>query len=137
MTRRKPSVLIVDDEKNTREGLARALRRHYTVHLADNGVTALELMDAEPVDALLSDIRMPGMDGMTLVRRALARTPQPVCILLTAYGSVETAVQAMKSGVYDYIQKPVNLTELELTLNRALHSRRYGSRKPGPAPATG
>ena len=75
MTRRKPSVLIVDDEKNTREGLARALRRHYTVHLADNGVTALELMDAEPVDALLSDIRMPGMDGMTLVRRALARTP--------------------------------------------------------------
>ena len=123
MTRRKPSVLIVDDEKNTREGLARALRRHYTVHLADNGVTALELMDAEPVDALLSDIRMPGMDGMTLVRRALARTPQPVCILLTAYGSVETAVQAMKSGVYDYIQKPVNLTELELTLNRALHSR--------------
>ncbi|MDD3605457.1 MAG: response regulator, partial [Kiritimatiellae bacterium] len=81
-----PTVLIVDDEKNTREGLSRALRKNYRVLLAEHGHQALEIMDREPVDVLLSDIRMPGMDGLTLVQRALTREPQPVCILLTAYG---------------------------------------------------
>lgn len=119
----KPAVLIVDDERNTREGLARALRRHYTVHLAENAKSALELLEAHPVDAVLTDLRMPGMDGLTLVRRVLARDPQPVCILLTAYGSVETAVEAMKNGAYDFLTKPVNLDRLEVLLKRALETR--------------
>jgi len=121
--KKKHTVLIVDDEKNTREGLARALQRKYTVLLADNGQTALDLLDHHHVDILLSDIRMPGMDGMTLIRRALTRSPQPVCILLTAYGSIETAVEAMKAGAYDFLPKPVNLDKLDLLMERALRSR--------------
>ncbi|MDD2235838.1 MAG: sigma-54 dependent transcriptional regulator [Kiritimatiellae bacterium] len=121
--KKKPVVLIVDDEKNTREGLARALQRKHTVLLADNGQTALDLLDRHRVDIILSDIRMPGMDGMTLIRRALTRTPQPVCILLTAYGSIETAVEAMKAGAYDFLPKPVNLDKLDLLMERALRSR--------------
>ena len=120
---KKPSVLIADDEKNTREGLGRALQRHYEVLLAEDGRRALELLDQRPVDVILSDVRMPGMDGLTLLSRALARQPQPLVILLTAYGTVETAVEAMKRGAYDFLTKPVNLDQLDLKLKQALRSR--------------
>ena len=127
----KPTILIVDDEKNTREGLARALQRQYDVRLAENGIRALDLLSEGPVDVMLSDIRMPGMDGMTLLQRALVRTPQPVCILLTAYGTIETAVEAMKHGAYDYLTKPVNLDRLDLLLKRALREREVESENRG------
>jgi two-component system, NtrC family, response regulator AtoC len=120
---KKPTVLIVDDEKSTREGLARALRRTYRVLLAEDGARALSLLSEEAVDIVLSDLRMPGMDGLTLIQRILARTPQPVCILLTAYGSIETAVEAMKRGAFDFLTKPVHLDELDLVLQRALRTR--------------
>ena len=120
----RPTLLIVDDEKNTREGLARALRRHYHVFLADSGESALEFLAVQPVDVVLTDLRMPGMDGITLLKRVLARSPQPIVLLLTAYGNVETAVEAMKHGAHDFLTKPVNLDHLELVLQRALRSRR-------------
>ncbi|MBU0678572.1 MAG: sigma-54 dependent transcriptional regulator, partial [Verrucomicrobia bacterium] len=116
-------VLVVDDEKNTRDGLSRALRRGYNVLTAENGKEALDILAAKPVDVVLSDIRMPGMDGMALLQRILALQSQPVCILLTAYGSIETAVEAMKRGAYDFLTKPVNLDRLDLVLKRALRSR--------------
>ena len=119
----KPTILIADDEKNTREGLARALQRSYSVLLAEDGRRALELLEQQPVDVVLSDVRMPGMDGLTLLSRALARQPQPLVILLTAYGTVETAVEAMKRGAYDFLTKPVNLDQLDLKLKQALRSR--------------
>lgn len=119
----KPVVLIAEDEKNTREGLARALKRNYQVLLAEDGTRALEVLESQPVDILLSDIRMPGIEGMTLMQRALARSPQPQCILLTAYGTIETAVEAMKRGAYDFLTKPINLDQLELVLQRALKAR--------------
>ncbi|MBW7908124.1 MAG: sigma-54-dependent Fis family transcriptional regulator [Kiritimatiellae bacterium] len=120
---KKPLVLIVDDEKNSREGLARALQRSYEVRLAENGPRALEFLANEPVDVMLSDVRMPGMDGLTLLQRAIARSPAPVCIMLTAYGSIELAVEAMRRGAYDFMTKPINLDRLELVLKRALESR--------------
>jgi DNA-binding NtrC family response regulator len=123
MIKKKPAVLIVDDEKNTREGLARALKRRYEIDLADNGQAALDMLGRKRYDVLLSDIRMPGIDGITLIRRALTHSPAPVCILLTAYGSIETAVEAMKSGAYDFLPKPVNLDKLDILLKRALRSR--------------
>lgn len=119
---KKPTILIADDEKNTREGLARALQRSYEVVLAEDGRRALEILETQPVDIVLSDVRMPGMDGLTLLSRALARQPQPLVILLTAYGTVETAVEAMKHGAYDFLTKPVNLDQLELKLKQALRS---------------
>ena len=82
--KKKPLILVVDDEKNTREGLARALRRNYEVFLAESGPSAMAVLAEHTVDVMLSDVRMPGMDGLTLMQRALARTPAPVCILLTA-----------------------------------------------------
>ena len=120
---RKPVILVVDDEKNTREGLARALRRNYEVFLAESGPSAMAVLAEHTVDVMLSDVRMPGMDGLTLMQRALARTPAPVCILLTAYGNIETAVEAMKRGAYDFLTKPVHLDRLDLLLQRALRER--------------
>ena len=119
----KPTVLIVEDEKNTRDGLDRALRRNYQILLADNGERALTMLNETTIHVILSDLRLPGMDGLALVRRALAHSSQPLCILLTAYGSIETAVEAMKTGAYDFLTKPVNLDQLDLVLQRALRSR--------------
>ncbi len=119
----KPRVLIVDDDRNTRDGLQRALRRGYDVVLAESGDRALQILHERGVDVLLSDVRMPGMDGVTLLQRARAHHPDLVSILLTAYGNVEVAVEAMKAGAYDFLMKPVNLDHLDLLLQRALRSR--------------
>lgn len=121
--KKKPVILIAEDEKNTRDGLARALRRSYEVLLAEDGRRALDVLSERAVDVVLSDIRMPGMDGMTLMKRALAKSPKPVFVLLTAYGSVENAVEAMKDGADYYMTKPVNLDELELVIRRSLRNR--------------
>ncbi len=120
---KKTVVLIVDDEKNSREGLARALQRTYDVLLAENGQKALDLLATHNVDVMLSDVRMPGMDGLTLLQRAMARTPQPLCIMLTAYGSIELAVEAMRRGAYDFMTKPISLDRLDIVLKRALQTR--------------
>jgi DNA-binding NtrC family response regulator len=119
----KPSILIVDDDKHTREGLERALRRQYEVRLAESAHSALDLIESRSFDVLLSDVRMPGMDGLTLLQRVMARSPAPLCIMLTAYGSVETAVDAMKRGAYDFLTKPVDLDHLDLIIKRGLRSR--------------
>jgi len=119
----KSIILIVDDDRNTRDGLERALKSEYEIMLAESAERALNIMGETHVDILLSDVRMPGMDGLTLMQRALAKTDPPICILLTAYGNVETAVEAMKRGAYDFLTKPVNLDRLELLLTRALHAR--------------
>ena len=123
----QPSVLVVDDDKSTRDGLQRALRAKFRVLVAESADRALALLDTNDVDLLLSDVRMPGMDGLALMRRAMARNPGLICILLTAYGNVEVAVEAMKAGAYDFLMKPVNLDHLDLLLNRALRSREVES----------
>jgi len=124
---KEPAVLIVDDDKNTRDGLSRALRRNYEVFLAESAERALGILDESGIDILLSDVRMPGMDGITLIQRAMARNPGLICILVTAYGNVETAVEAMKRGAYDFLTKPVNLDHLDLLLRRALRSSKVES----------
>src|SRR5277367_754791 len=124
MTTKQPTILIVDDERNTREGLQRALQDRYDVLLAEDSQKAIQTLESTRVDVMLTDLRMPGVDGMGLLRRARSLTNPPVCIMMTAYGSIENAVQAMQAGAYHYITKPVNLDELELVIKRALHSRR-------------
>jgi DNA-binding NtrC family response regulator len=127
-TNRRPLVLVVDDDKNTREGLERALRRLYDVRQAESAPRAMDELARGGVDVMLADLRMPGMDGLELLRRVQARHPDVVCLLLTAYGSVETAVEAMKQGAYDFLTKPVNLDHLEVVLERALQSRAMEAR---------
>jgi two-component system, NtrC family, response regulator AtoC len=124
MTTKQPTILIVDDERNTREGLQRALQDRYDVLLAEDSAKALQTLESTVVDVMLTDLRMPGVDGMGLLRRARSLTNPPVCIMMTAYGSIENAVQAMQAGAYHYVAKPVNLDELELVIQRALNSRR-------------
>ncbi len=120
----KPIVLIVDDEKSARDGLVRALRRDYRVFAAENGTSALEVLGSQNVDVMLSDVRMPGMDGITLMQRALANNPELTVIILTAYGDVELAVEAMKQGATDFMTKPINLDKLELVLARILKAKK-------------
>ncbi len=120
----KPVILIVDDDKNTREGLGKALQAGAEVILAENGERALELLANNPVRVMISDMRMPGMDGLALMQRALAQAPRLAVIMLTAYGSVDSAVEAMKLGASDFLQKPVELGELEQRIAKALRAVR-------------
>ena len=120
----KGTLLIVDDEKPTREGLRAALEERFDVYIAEDASTAMELLEREPFDVLLTDFRLPHEDGMKLIARAKALAHPPVCILMTAYGSEELAVQAMKSGADDYIAKGrMQIEELELRIARALRGR--------------
>ena len=119
-----PTILIVDDERNTRDGLQRALQGRYEVLLAEDSRKAMQILESTAVDVLLTDLKMPGVDGMDLLRRAMALPQPPVCIMMTAYGSIENAVQAMQAGAYHYVTKPVNLDELDVILERALKSQR-------------
>lgn len=116
-----PTLLIVDDEKPTREGLRAALEDNYDVYIAEDAPTAMGLLESEPFDVLLTDFRLPNEDGMKLIRRAKSLNKPPVCILMTAYGSEELAVQAMKEGADDYIAKGrMQIDELEMRISRAL-----------------
>src|SRR5512137_618678 len=117
----KPTLLIVDDEKTTREGLRAALEERYDVYLAEDAKSAMELLEKEPFDVLLTDFRLPNEDGMRLITRAKSLSKPPICILMTAYGSEELAVEAMKRGADDYIAKGrLQIDELEMRIARAL-----------------
>lgn len=118
------TVLIVDDEKNTREGLRQFLESlDYDVLTAENGAEGWKIYQEEKPDIVLADKRMPELDGIGFLEKIKADDPQAVVILLTAYGSVEDAVQAMKKGAFYYLTKPVNLEELEFLVKKALKNR--------------
>jgi DNA-binding NtrC family response regulator len=113
--------LIVDDEKTQREGLRAALDDRYDVYLAEDAKAATELLEKEHFDVLLTDFRLPTEDGMKLIARAKSLSKPPICILMTAYGSEELAVEAMKHGADDYIAKGrLQIDELEMRIARAL-----------------
>jgi DNA-binding NtrC family response regulator len=117
------TVLIVDDEKNTRDGLRNALEGEFDVYVAADAEGAMRMLETMPTDVLLTDLRLGGEDGMSLISRALGMAKPPVCIMMTAYGSVDTAVEAMKKGIYDFVTKPVNIDRLEILIKRALKDR--------------
>ena len=117
----KPTLLIVDDEKATREGLRAALEERYDVYIAEDAKAAMGLLESENFDVMLTDFRLPGEDGMKLIARAKSLSRPPICILMTAYGSEEIAVEAMKRGADDYIAKGrLQIDELEMRIARAL-----------------
>jgi len=116
-----PTLLIVDDEKPTREGLRAALEDRYDVYVADDAKAAMELLEKDHFDVLLTDFRLPTEDGMKLITRAKSLSKPPICILMTAYGSEELAVEAMKRGADDYIAKGrLQIDELEMRIANAL-----------------
>lgn len=120
----KPMLLIVDDEKPTRDGLRAALEDRYDVYVAEDARAAMELLEREHFSVLLTDFRLPNEDGMKLISRAKSLAKPPICILMTAYGSEELAVDAMKRGADDYIAKGrLQIDELEMRIARALRQQ--------------
>ena len=118
------SILIVDDERNTREGLKHFLSGlDYDVYVAESGKEAISIVRKERPEVVLTDLKMPEMDGITLLHEIKRIKPDAIVIVLTAYGTVENAVQAMKAGAFYYLTKPINFEELELTLKKALSQR--------------
>jgi DNA-binding NtrC family response regulator len=118
------TILIVDDEKNIREGLGRSLEMDgYTVLLAEDGKQGWNLVNEEQVDLVIADLRMPGMSGGDLLKRISSSYPTIPVIILTGHGTVETAVEAMRNGAFDFVTKPVNLGRLSLLVERALSNR--------------
>lgn len=117
------TVLIVDDEKHTRDGLRLSLEDDFDCYVASNAAEALEYLQHDNVDVMLTDLRLGEDDGMKLLETALGLPKPPVCIMMTAYGSVDTAVEAMRRGAYHFVTKPLNLDEVELLIKRALRSR--------------
>ena len=117
----KPTLLIVDDEKPTREGLRAALEDRFDVYIAEDAKAATDLLERESFDVMLTDFRMPNEDGLKLIARAKSLPKPPVCILMTAYGSEEVAVDAMKRGADDYIAKGrMQIDELEMRIARSV-----------------
>jgi DNA-binding NtrC family response regulator len=115
----KPEILIVDDDRRARTVLAMSLREKWTVHLAAGGREALDVLEREPIHVILSDLRMPEVDGMSLLKRARTVAPDAAFVIMTAYGSVENAVTAMNEGAFDYILKPLRVGEIEIVVERA------------------
>ncbi|MEM6370624.1 MAG: sigma-54 dependent transcriptional regulator [Myxococcota bacterium] len=130
-------VLVVDDEDGIRAFLSEALGDGgFEVVTAPSGDQALTLLEKEGFEVVLTDMKMPGLSELALVERYRKTDPDMVVVVLTAHGTVETAVAAMKAGAFDYLQKPVrNLTELILTIRRAIeHGRLRKQREEGPSP---
>ena len=120
----KPMLLIVDDEKPTRDGLRAALEDRFDVYLAEDAAAATELLERERFAVMLTDFRLPNEDGMKLIARAKSLSRPPVCILMTAYGSEDVAVEAMRRGADDYIAKGrLQIDELEMRITRALRQQ--------------
>ncbi len=118
-------VLVVDDQRNMRTTTALLLRAEgFTVDEAGSGEEALACLASRPVDLLLTDLKMEPMDGLTLLKRALEASPQTQVIVMTAYGSIETAVEAMRRGAYDYVTKPFKEGELVHRVTKALERAR-------------
>src|SRR3954464_10382040 len=118
-----PTVLIVDDEKHTREGLQQALADNYDVTVAANADEAFNHFDTQSFDVVLTDLRMPGKSGLKVIDKALALPYRPAVLMMTAYGNIETAVDAMRRGAVDFLTKPVNIERLEVLIQRALKTK--------------
>jgi DNA-binding NtrC family response regulator len=120
---RIPNLLIVDDEKATREGLRLALENDFEVYLASNKKEAAALLSHENIDVLLTDLRLGSDSGMDILDCAMGLNKPPLAVMMTAYGSVDTAVEAMRRGAWHFVTKPLHLDEVEMLLKRGLRSR--------------
>ena len=120
----EPTLLIVDDEEATRNGLRMALEDECDIYTAADPGAALEILKSEPIDVMLTDLRMGTESGMDLLAAAAKLPRAPISIMMTAYGSVDTAVDAMRNGAWHFVTKPLNLDEVEMLVKRAFHSRK-------------
>jgi len=117
---RKISILIVDDEESVRDSLYNwFVEDNYHVDCAENAKTALSMLESESFDIVLADIKMPGMDGLEMLRRIKAIRKDSIVIMMTAFATVDTAVQALKDGAFDYVTKPFDPDDLSHLIRNA------------------
>jgi len=113
----KKNILVVDDESSIRESLSGILRDEgYEVSVATDGVMALKKVEEDPPDLIFLDIVMPGIDGLETLQKLKERFPEIYVIIISAYGTIETAVKALKYGAFDFIEKPLSLDKVVLTV---------------------
>jgi DNA-binding NtrC family response regulator len=137
-------VLVIDDKETMLRLLERLLGEHHDVTTANDGAKALALLSAQHFDLILTDIRMPGADGFEVVKFVKEKHPDTEVVMMTAYASVEAAVEAIKQGAYDYLQKPFDPDDVVLVVARALERRslqaqapELGTQLPGQAAHSG
>ncbi len=132
----KKQVLIVDDEPNLRKILAAQLSRDgYDVLLAEDGEEGLATLREHHIDLVITDLRMPKVDGMTLLREALREDPDLPVVMITAHGTVDTAVEALKIGAFDYLTKPFDKDEVRQIVGKALRTRQLAGEEASQSPA--
>src|SRR5574344_434185 len=120
----KFTLLIIDDEKNIREGLAANFEMDgYNVKTAADGSEGLSLIEKGDIDLVITDLRMPGVSGEEVLKKVTTETPGIPVIILTGHGSIDSAVDAMRHGAYDFLTKPLNLDQLGMIVKRALQTR--------------
>jgi two-component system response regulator PilR (NtrC family) len=131
---RPKNILVVDDEEDVREILDSVLKKlEFNPYLAESGHEALEIIKNNKIDVVLSDLYMPGMDGIELLKRVKAFNKNIVFMMITAHPTIETAVDAIKKGAYDYLTKPFHIEEVRVKINRAMeksgltHSLKWAS----------
>jgi len=124
----KHSVLIVDDDKAIRENLAKYLSAEYVTYTASNGQEAIrQIKDNPDIEILLSDLKMPEMDGIELLEKIRDSKKDVVMIFVTGFSTIESAVEAMRKGAYDYLTKPIDLNKLEITIKNAIENKKLRS----------
>src|SRR5689334_23160832 len=120
----RKQILVVDDEPNLRRVLSAQLDRDgYDVHTAEDGAQGLAILEEHHIDLVITDLRMPKVDGMELLRRALALDPELPVVMITAHGTVDNAVEALKTGAFDYVTKPFDQVEVRTIVRKALRTR--------------
>nr|HMR10117.1 sigma-54 dependent transcriptional regulator [Polyangiaceae bacterium] len=133
----RKQILIVDDEPNLRRVLSAQLARDgYEVHTAEDGEGALDLLKEHHIDLVITDLRMPKMDGMELLRRAVELDDELPIVMITAHGTVDNAVEALKTGAFDYITKPFDQAEVRAIVRKALKTRDLSENEATRSPAT-
>ena len=137
-----PNVLIVDDEIGPRESLRMILKPDYNVHTAEDGYAALKILRETEMDVITLDLKMPGMSGIETLRQIRLIDPDVMIIIITGFGTLESAVEAIHHGVFDYISKPFNVKEIVGIIEKATQRRRFHntirgflSQSPAPAPS--
>src|ERR687888_1644514 len=119
----KPHILVVDDEMGPRESLKMILNPYYNVHIAERGGQAIELLAKHPVDLVTLDLKMPGLTGINVLEKVKQRDPDIEAIIITGYGSLDTAIEGLRLGAFDYISKPFDVNHILSLVRRAMDRR--------------